>query len=81
MLRASARLNHRQLALLGHALRHAEAAYTVTSHEASNGVAKQTARNDLYQLASSGLLIEKTRGKKKVFEVPSDLAVRLKKMK
>ena len=40
-------LNHRQLALLRHALRHAGFRYTVLSHQSSHGVSNQTARSDL----------------------------------
>jgi Fic family protein len=54
--RASAGFNHRQLALLSHALRHADAEYTVRSHQTSHNVVHQTARSDLYDLAQKGLL-------------------------
>ena len=49
-------LNHRQRALLGHALRHPGYRYTYRSHGTSHGVVLQTARTDLLALASHGLL-------------------------
>lgn len=49
--------NHRQIALLHHALLHAGFRYSVISHQNSHGVSNQTARSDLQKLASRGLLI------------------------
>lgn len=49
-------LNHRQLALLGHALGHPDSRYTPTSHANSHRVTRQTARTDLKKLAGEGLL-------------------------
>jgi Fic family protein len=72
-----ARCNHRQIALLGHALKHAEATYTVESHRASHAIAYATARADLLQLVELGLLREGRQGKRYVFSVPEDLAERL----
>ncbi|HKX54917.1 MAG TPA: Fic family protein, partial [Xanthomonadales bacterium] len=54
------RFNHRQQALLNHALRNAGAAYRVEAHQRSHGVVYQTARTDLLGLETLGLL-EKTR--------------------
>jgi Fic family protein len=70
-------LNHRQLALLQHALRHAGFRYTVISHQSSHGVSNQTARSDLQKLAKRGLLIPGKDGRREVFRVPADLAARL----
>lgn len=70
-------LNHRQLALLRHALRHAGFRYTVLSHQSSHGVSNQTARSDLQKLAGRGLLIPGKDGKREIFRVPADLASRL----
>jgi Fic family protein len=70
-------LNHRQLALLRHALRHAGFRYTVLSHQSSHGVSNQTARSDLQKLAGRGLLIPGKDGKRETFRVPADLAARL----
>ncbi len=70
-------LNHRQLALLRHALRHAGFRYTVLSHQNSHGVSNQTARSDLQKLAGRSLLIPGKDGNRDIFRVPPDLAARL----
>lgn len=49
-------LNHRQLALLGHALRHPDADYTYHSHATSHRVVRQSARTDLLELEEQGYL-------------------------
>lgn len=56
-------LNHRQLALVRHALKNSSAVYTVESHRASHRVAVQTARTDLEGLRSMGMLVRTKRGK------------------
>ena len=71
------RFNHRQVALLNHALRHAEATYRVDGHQASHGVVYQTARNDLLQLEALGLLEKIKQGNAFVFYVPANLRERL----
>ena len=70
-------LNHRQLALLRHALRHAGFRYTVLSHQTSHGVSNQTARSDLQKLAGRSLLTQEKDGKRDFFRVPADLPARL----
>ena len=70
-------LNHRQLALLRHALRHSGFRYSVLSHQNSHGVSHQTARSDLQKLAARGLLIPGKDGRREVFRVPDDLPARL----
>ena len=70
-------LNHRQMALLRHALRHPGFRYTVGSHQASHGVSNQTARTDLQKLAAQDLLLPTRQGRREVFSVPTDLARRL----
>jgi Fic family protein len=70
-------MNHRQLALLRHALRHSGFRYTVLSHQNSHGVSHQTARSDLQNLAGRGLLIAGKQGRREIFRVPEDLAARL----
>lgn len=77
MLKGDPSLNHRQLALLGHALRHAGKTYTIQSHQRSHGVVYQTARTDLLDLADRGLLLRQKMGKAFAFLAPLDLADRL----
>jgi Fic family protein len=70
-------LNHRQLALLRHALRHPGYRYTVLSHQNSHGVSHQTARSDLQSLSGRRLLMADKDGRREIFRVPEDLAARL----
>ena len=62
-LRGSGVLNHRQRALVAHALRHPEQRYTVKSHRLSHNVVNQTARTDLIDLRDRGLLKESKVGR------------------
>ncbi len=55
-LRGMVVLNHRQRALISHALRHPHHRYTIESHRVSHNVAYQTARIDLLDLAGRGVL-------------------------
>lgn len=77
-LRTSSDLNHRQLRLLGHALRNPGFAYTVRSHQNSHRIVNNTARADLVDLADKGLLVQTKRGREYVFIAPRDLQSRLK---
>lgn len=71
-------LNHRQIALMSHAVRHPGHEYTVKSHETSHRVAYATARADLLQLDEVGLLEGTRRGKKTlVFIAPGDVQSRV----
>ena len=76
-LRASVSLNHRQLALLSHAVRHPHQAYTIESHMNSHNISYQTARTDLLGLKERGVLSMKTRGKLMVFSPVRGLEQRL----
>ena len=49
-------LNHRQLALLSHAIRNSHTAYTFESHRHSHNIVYQTARADLLDLEALGFL-------------------------
>ena len=78
VLRRSTDLNHRQLALLAHALRHPDAEYTTRSHRTSHDVAYATARADLFRLEALGLLDRRRVGRKAhVFRAPADVETRL----
>ena len=71
-------LNHRQSALLAHALRHADAEYTVRSHSMSHNVAMATARSDLLRLAELGFLTRRRVGRRtNAFHPAHDLAERI----
>jgi Fic family protein len=70
-------LNHRQLALLDHALRHAEAVYTHDSHANSHRISIVTARADLQALVSAGMLVQARSGKRLVYQPSADLPRRL----
>lgn len=75
----SERINHRQVALLSHALGHPGHGYTVESHRRSHRVTSQTARTDLLDLAALGLLEQHKRGRAFVFFAPADLHERIRK--
>ncbi|MCB9728146.1 MAG: Fic family protein [Deltaproteobacteria bacterium] len=77
LLRTTVTLNHRQRALLSHALRHPRFRYTFDSHKNSHDVVYQTARTDLLQLAKLGLLTQQKIGRRMHFEAPADLEQRL----
>lgn len=71
-------LNNRQLALLDHALRHPDAAYTHESHATSNRISIMAARGDLQSLVAAKLLSQERRGKKFVYRPMPRLEARLK---
>lgn len=71
-IRATEGLNHRQLALLSHALRHPQADYTIKSHQRSHNVAYATARSDLFQLVEAGYLTAVQSGKRRYRYLPSN---------
>jgi len=73
-------LNHRQRELIGHALRHPHQRYTIKSHQMSHGVVYQTARVDLLDLESRGLLSSRKMGKTWHFAPVPDLEDRLARL-
>ncbi len=66
-------LNHRQRALIGHALRHPQQRYTIESHKNSNNVVYETARSDLLNLRDRGLLKAMKIGKEWSFTAVDNL--------
>ncbi len=76
-LRGTADLNHRQRALLSHALRHPNHTYTFQSHRRSHNVVYETARTDLLDLSERGLLAKAKVGKTWRFTAVPDLEERL----
>lgn len=76
-LGAASDFNHRQLALLKHALKHPFSAYTVVSHQTSHAISNQTAKNDLTTLEAKGLLHRGKVGKAFVYRPVQDLAGKL----
>lgn len=70
-------LNHRQLALINHALRNPLYSYTFASHQRSHDVSYQTARTDLLGLAEAGVLDSHRIGRRYTFTSPADLQARL----
>ncbi len=70
-------LNHRQAALLGHAMRHPGQTYTIATHQRSNRISYQTARTDLLDLVGKDLLVQTRRSRAFVFSAPADLPSRL----
>lgn len=66
-IRARDDLNHRQLALLSHALRHPDTHFTIEGHRTSHRVVYETARTDLLGLVERGFLDQSKIGRKLVF--------------
>lgn len=80
IVKNAGRLNHRQLDLVSHALRNADASYTVESHRRSHNVAYETARSDLLDLAELGLLAQGKVGKAFRFTPVRDIEERLREV-
>lgn len=79
LISAAPEFNHRQLALLGHALRNPGHTYTFQSHSSSHDVTHETARNDLLPLVERGLLERRRIGRQHTFVAHPRLAERLKR--
>lgn len=73
-------LNHRQRALISHALRHSYQKYTFRSHQISHNVVYQTSRLDLLNLENRGLLTSQKIGKTWYFTPVSGLEEKLAKL-
>lgn len=76
-IKRSSEYNHRQLALLGDAIRHSDHVYTFVSHAASHNVTDETGRRDILQLEEQGLLTRNRVRRKAVFSPAPDLQARL----
>lgn len=71
-------LNHRQLAILRHALDHPNAIYSIQEHQAAHIISYQTARTDLLKLADQFKILSKRKyGNLFVFVAPPDLGQKL----
>lgn len=81
LLRSSSpEFNHRQLALLTHAVKHPNEVYTVASHQTTQRVSYMTARNDLMDLEKKGFLFRrKIYGKTVSYIATDDLERKLAK--
>lgn len=71
------KLNHRQVALLTHALKHPGEIYRVAKHQVVHNVVYQTARADLLNLEQLGLLCKTKHGNAFVFHATEDLAEKI----
>ena len=76
-MRGLIELNHRQRALLGHALRHPNYRYTIEEHRMSHGVVYQTARTDLLDLVARELLVARKVSNRWRFAAAANLEARL----
>jgi len=74
------KLNHRQIALLTHALKHPGERDRVEGHQRSHVVAYETARSDLLGLARLGLLVKSQSGRAFVFIASNDLRKRIDRL-
>jgi Fic family protein len=79
-IRALDLFNHRQVELIRHALKYPYDHYTIEGHRESHNVVYQTARTDLLDLESRGLIEKKMIGRKMMFGVLKDLPARLRKL-
>jgi Fic family protein len=74
-------LNHRQQALISHAVRHPGFVYYIAGHQTRQGITYATARSDLLKLAKSKLFEQKKIGRTFVFVAPKDIEMRLQSKK
>ncbi len=81
LLRGWEYLNHRQLALITHALRHPGTLYSVEGHQRSHNTVYETARRDILGLVRVGFLemARKGRGRTRLYAAPFDLRQRIEK--
>jgi Fic family protein len=77
LARGAGAFNHRQLALIGDAMRNPERTYTFRSHARSHDVTTETGRADLLALECHGLLVRRKLGRRYAFSPAADFARRL----
>ena len=73
-------LNHRQLALISHALRHPGHLYSFESHRNSHNITYPTSRTDLLALKSLGLLEQNKYGNAFYFRAISNMTEKLQEI-
>jgi Fic family protein len=71
-------LNHRQHAVITHALRHPGFTYNIAGHQVRQAVTYATARGDLLGLVKRKFLERQKIGRMFVFIAPKDLELRLR---
>jgi Fic family protein len=71
------RFNHRQQAIISHALNHPNHHYTIRSHQMSHKVVHQTARMDLLDLVKNGIFTSRRLGKQYFFTPSADITEKL----
>lgn len=81
MLHGSPHLNHRQLVVVGDALRDPAEPFTVAAQQRRHGVTYESARTDLLGLERLGLFTRQKIGKKYVFRPVTDLSDRLRHLR
>lgn len=69
--------NHRQVAILQHALKNPGATFTAESHGRSHNISRETARTDLVELADRGLLQRIRLGRANAFRPAADVEKQL----
>jgi len=80
LLRSNPNLNHRQQALIYHAMKHPEFVYTIQQHRRTHHVSYGTAHSDLVDLSKVGYLEASRQGNKIVFQPHGELLRKLKKL-
>lgn len=79
-LRSTMLCNHRQRALISHALRHPHYRYTIEGHRLSHNVVYQTARTDLLSLKDLGILEASKVGRTWYFTPAIDIEAKLQQL-
>jgi Fic family protein len=80
MLHGSPHLNHRQLVIVGDALRDPSEPFTVRAQQTRHRVTYESARSDLLGLERLGLFTRRRVGKKHMFSAQADLTDRLRSL-